>query len=66
MRSFLVVVVLTVAACSGPTHIVMHNEKTGDVQRCFSPPGGNWNPQAVTESCAKGYEAAGYVRASTY
>lgn len=51
---------LIIAGC-GPTMIVMRNPATGQVAQCKGDPW-DWNPAAEAATCARGYEAAGYVR----
>jgi hypothetical protein len=50
----------------GPTHVVLQNPNTGEMAQCAGDAWANWNVYAATESCAKGYEASGYVRRSSY
>jgi hypothetical protein len=67
MRTLGVVVVVTLlAGCGGPKLIVLHNPATGQTAQCQGDPLLHLRPSAATESCAQGYEAAGYKRVSSY
>ena len=58
------VVALSISACS--TMIVLQHPETKEMVQCEADPWASWNVYAATESCAKGYERAGYVRMSDY
>lgn len=60
----LLMVGLLLSSCS--TMIVLKNPKTGEMAQCEADPWANWNVYAATESCAKGYEKAGWKRMSDY
>ena len=60
MRYLILVGVLMLAGC-GPALVVLRDPHTGTMAQCQGDPWG-WNPYAATEACAKGYEAAGYMR----
>ena len=67
MRTLVVVIVTgLLAGCGGPKLIVLHNATTGQTVQCQGDPLLHLRPSAATESCAQGYEAAGYKRVSSY
>ena len=55
---------LALAACVGPTVVVMKNPQTGELLQChgdnngLSMPAESW----AAKGCADGYQAAGWVR----
>jgi len=70
MKMFRLFVVCTIAfllLCGcGASRIILHNPETKQMAECVGNPYMNWLPAAAAESCAQGYEKAGYVRMSTY
>ena len=48
------------AACA-PTQIELRDPRTGQTAQCQGDARSRWNPEA-TETCARGYEAAGWER----
>ena len=44
-----------------PNQIALRDPTTGQMAQCQGDSRSRWNPEA-TETCARGYEAAGWVR----
>jgi hypothetical protein len=61
LRLVLPMALLLASAC-GPSLIVMHNPKTGEVAQCEADPWATFRPRAATEACAQAYEKAGWDR----
>lgn len=61
VRRLALVPFLAVLAGCGPTTIVLRDPTTGQMAQCHGDPWG-WNPPGEAADCAKGYQAAGYVR----
>ena len=66
----ILVTCLIVSSCalnpSNKTMIVLQNPQTKEMAQCKGDAWSTWDVYAATESCAKGYEKAGYVRLSEY
>jgi hypothetical protein len=65
MRLLLLAALLSLAGWA-PSMVVLHDPLSGRVAQCQADPWLDWNPYAVTEACAKGYEAAGDKRTGSY
>ena len=56
---------LLLLACSlsgcAPSQIELRDPRTGQTAQCQGDSRSRWNPEA-TETCARGYEAAGWQR----
>jgi len=66
MKLLILLTTAIVLSGCGATTIVLQNPTSGQMAECKGDPWANWNVYAATESCAKGYEASGFVRRSTY
>jgi hypothetical protein len=56
-------VALTLAACAGPSVVVMRNPRTGEVRQCGNPTGISMIADTyAAKGCADGYQAAGWER----
>ncbi len=55
---------LLLAGCS--SQVMLQNPKTNEIVKCESSNVDYINPTGATESCAKTYEKAGYVRVDSY
>jgi hypothetical protein len=56
----LIVLAFALASCA-PAAIALRDPQTGETAQCHGDAQARWNPEA-TEDCARGYEAAGWVR----
>lgn len=56
----LALVAVVLAGC-GPSEVNLRNPQTGQTAQCRGDSQSRWNPEA-TETCARTYEAAGWVR----
>jgi hypothetical protein len=57
---------LLVTGCGATTQIVLHHPETKHTHTCQGDPKLHSSPAKAAETCAKGYEKAGYVRMSSY